>query len=143
MGLVFAVALLNKVRSRARRTEFVAATRRLAPDWLGRLVPVVVLAATVVVTEVCIVMLLSVPGPADGAWHWAMGLAGIFAAAVGVALRRDDRSPRNCSGASTRPLGLGQLMRRTSPRLLRKGGIMVTEGFGASGVLEQRLGEDC
>jgi len=111
VGLVFVVALLNKLRSRARRTEFVAATRRLAPDWLGRLVPAVTLAATVAVAEACIVALLSAPG--TGAWGLAlaMGVAGIFAAAIGAALRRDDRSPCNCFGASTRPLGLGQLMR--------------------------------
>lgn len=111
VGLVFAVALVSKVRSRAQRAEFVAATRRLAPGWLSPLVPAVLLAAVAAAIEAAVVVLLAVP--ATGGWGFALaaGLAASFGVAIGVALRRGETGACNCFGASARPLGATQLVR--------------------------------
>jgi hypothetical protein len=110
VGVVFLVALVSKVRSRSQRMEFVAATRRLAPDWLTRHLPAAALAGAVTVIEATVItlaVLVTVP------WVFAVaaGLSLAFGAAIVAALRRGERGSCNCFGASTQSLGAGQLIR--------------------------------
>lgn len=111
VGLVFLIALVNKVRSRAQWTDFVAATRRLAPGRLSRLVPAVALASAVAASEAGVVLLLAAPQTSTWGFALAAGLAGLFSLAIVSALRRGERGSCNCFGASTRPLGAPQLVR--------------------------------
>jgi hypothetical protein len=111
VGVVFLIALVNKLRSRAQRMAFVAATRRLAPGWLTGLVPAAALAATVATLEASVVVLLAVPVTSAWVFAPAAGLPLVFGIAIVAALRRGERGSCNCFGASTRPLGSGQLVR--------------------------------
>lgn len=127
LGLVFTVALVSKARD---PRGFAASVRRLAPlpelpgwvptRWLPtRLreqphrslagMPAVIVAAL----EAALVLLLALPAPAAVTCGLALALVldGAFAVGVLAALRRGERTPCHCFGASEQPLGARHLVR--------------------------------
>lgn len=111
LGLVFAASVTSKLRGRAPYAEFTLAAQRLAPGWVTARVPAEVLAAVVAAAEAAVVVLLAGPGTV----RWGLVVAGVlamgFAVAVTAALRRGDRAPCRCFGASDRPIGQVHLVR--------------------------------
>ncbi|MDP4510771.1 MauE/DoxX family redox-associated membrane protein [Nonomuraea turcica] len=107
VALLFLVSAASKLRGRSAYADFLAATRRLAPPWP----PVRVAAAAVVAAELAIVVLVAVPGTVRAGFALALGLLAAFTCAIAAALRRAERTPCACFGASDRPLGRGHLAR--------------------------------
>ncbi|MGC4944373.1 MauE/DoxX family redox-associated membrane protein [Kribbella sp. DT2] len=108
LGGVFAVSAGSKLSSRAAFAEFVAATVRLtgAAAWLAR-----ELAVGVVVAEIAVVVALMVPASTQWGFAAAIGLLGAFSVAIVRSLRRGQRAPCRCFGASSTPLGLQHVIR--------------------------------
>jgi hypothetical protein len=105
---VFATAIAGKV-TRSAFGEYVSSTGRLLPTRLagwGRSA-----AAAVLVAELTTVALLLTPNAAVAGFAAAAGLSAAFAAGVAGALRRGERAPCRCFGASTAPLGRTHLAR--------------------------------
>jgi hypothetical protein len=111
IGLVFVASIVGKVRGRESLADFVRAAGRLGSGWLTSRIPARVLAGGVIAAEAAVVVLLVRPGSTWAGFALAGLLAVAFAAAVVVALRRGDRSPCNCFGASARPIGRVHLVR--------------------------------
>jgi hypothetical protein len=107
VALLVLVSAASKLRGRSAYTDFLAATRRLAPPWP----PVGVAAATVVAAELAIVVLVAVPATVRAGFALAMGLLAAFTCAIAAALRRAERGPCACFGASDRPIGHGHVAR--------------------------------
>lgn len=108
LAAVFGVAAVGKV-ARAAFHEFVTATGRLLPArWRGwrRLVAGAVLSA-----EVAIVVAVVVPLSAPVGFGLALALSTVFGVAVAGALRRGDRVPCRCFGATQTPIGPVHLVR--------------------------------
>jgi hypothetical protein len=106
LAAVFAVAVASKLRGAA---AFVDATHRLLPArWADLARP---LAAGTAGTELAVLALL-VP-PATVRWGCALAAAVLaaFTVAVWSALRRGERAPCRCLGATTAPLSRRHLAR--------------------------------
>ena len=105
---VFGLAAVSKLTRRGFG-EFVAATGRLLPArWSRGRRPV---ALGVLAAELATVCLLAWPAVAPVGFGMAAGLGTGFSAAVVAALRRGERGPCRCLGATTTPLGGSQLAR--------------------------------
>ena len=103
VAIVFATAAASKLRRPAYQ-EFVNSTGRLLPArWkrARRLVAAVVLVAESLVT---LLLLLPLNGVVPGLCM-AVVLNTAFAVSTGAALRRGERTPCRCFGASSTPLG--------------------------------------
>ena len=108
--LVFAISVVGKVRGQDAFTEFVAATRRLLPASIGAR-PARWIAASVAGAEAITVVSLLLPVSTILGFMLALVLLGAFTTAVLLALRRGERAPCRCFGASTHPLGPAQVVR--------------------------------
>lgn len=105
---VFAVAGGSKL-TRHGFGEFRAATGRLLPvRWSGWRRPA---AVGVLVAELATVGLLAWPPAVPVGFAMALGLGTAFSAGIVAALRRGERGPCRCLGASTTPLGGSHLAR--------------------------------
>lgn len=99
---VFAVAAGSKL-TRHGFEEFEAATGRLLPvQWSGWRRPA---AVGVLAGEVAAVGMLIWPASVSVGFGLALGLSLAFAIGVRAALRRGERAPCGCFGASAAPLG--------------------------------------
>jgi uncharacterized membrane protein YphA (DoxX/SURF4 family) len=110
IGVVFAVAVVSKVASRDAFRAFVRSLQQM--DVLPlRSVPAA--ARVSVATEATIVTLLAVPlrWTAAAGFALAAGLLAIFAAAIRRSVRRGNRAPCRCFGASVTPLGRHHVVR--------------------------------
>jgi hypothetical protein len=107
VALLFLMSAASKLRSRSAYADFLAATRRLAPPWP----PVRVAAVAVVAAELAIAALVAAPGTVRAGFALALGLLAAFTYAILAALRRPERAPCACFGASGRPLGYGHVAR--------------------------------
>ncbi|GAB3437401.1 DoxX family protein [Flindersiella endophytica] len=134
IGLVFLASVVSKLRGRESYARFVAATARLGPGWIVARVPAGVLAGGVIAAEAAVLVLLVLPGTAWVGFVLAGLLALVFAVAVLAALRRGDRAPCHCFGASTRPVGGVHLVRNVV--LGASAGLGLTVGAAAAGPLE-------
>jgi hypothetical protein len=119
VGLVFAAAIVGKLRGRTHVAGFVAAAGRLGPGWLVARVPAGVPAGAVVTAEAAVPVL---PITAWTGFVLAGLLASTFAAVVLTALRRPDRAPCHCFGGSARPAG--------GVHLVRNGVLAAAAGLG-------------
>lgn len=108
--LVFAISVVGKVRGQDAFTEFVGATRRLLPASIGAR-PARWIAAGVAGAEAITVVSLLLPVSTIVGFLLALVLLGAFTTAVLLALRRGERAPCRCFGASTHPLGPAQVVR--------------------------------
>jgi hypothetical protein len=108
LGAVFLVSAASKLRTRGDFGQFVAAVARFG------LVPaerVRAAAAAVVAVELAIPVLLLVPATVPVGFAVALGLLGVFTAAIGRALRRGVQAPCRCFGVSASPVGRRHLVR--------------------------------
>jgi hypothetical protein len=108
LSLTFAVAAIAKLRDLA---VFRRSLSRLLPVPKSLAEPA---AIAVPVAELCIAVLLVVPGTSI-----IGGVAGLtamvaFTATIGLALRRSERAPCHCFGTSPRRLGPRQLIRNVA-----------------------------
>lgn len=109
--IVFVVSLVGKVRGRDAFDEFVGATRRLLPITV-RARPAWLVALGVAGLETVVVLALLLPGGARVGFLLAAMMLTAFTLAILVALRRGERAPCRCFGASsTRPLGIVPIVR--------------------------------
>jgi len=120
---VFLCSLIGKLHSPAAYSSFVAS----AAELLGR--PrrgVAVVAAGTVIAEaaVTVLVLISVTAPIGLALAAALLVA--FSVAVAMALRRGQRAPCRCFGASQTPLGLPHVARNTLLVVACLGGLVAT-----------------
>jgi hypothetical protein len=134
VGLVFAASVLGKLRSRESYARFVSASGRLRPRWVLFRLPAGVVAGGVIAAEATALVLLVPPGTAWMGFALAGLLAMAFAAAVLAALRRGDRAPCHCFGASARPVGRVHLVRNVV--LAAAAGLGMAAGAVAAGPLE-------
>lgn len=108
LAAVFAVAAGGKVTP-GRFREFVSAAGRLVPPgWWRWRRPV---AVGVLVAELATVGLLVWPATALAGMALVGCLSAIFSSGMGAALRRGERAPCRCFGASQAALGGAQLAR--------------------------------
>jgi hypothetical protein len=111
LGLVFLLSAAGKLRNRRSYAEFVAATGRLSP-WPAATATTRLLAAAVVAAELAVLPLLLTPVTAWAGFAVATALLIAFTGAIGLALRRGERTPCRCFGSSSRqPLGSAQVVR--------------------------------
>lgn len=120
--LVFAISVVGKVHGQEAFTEFVGATRRLLPASVGAGLARWI-AACVAAAEAATVVLLLLPVATVLGFLLAVVLLSAFTTAVLLAVRRGERAPCRCFGASTHPLGLAQVVRNAV--LLAAGGLGV------------------
>jgi len=110
IGVVFVIALAGKVNGAAAYRAFVLSLRRMEvlPD--ARLGGA---ARGSLLAEGAIVVLMAVPLRSAGVAGFALaaGLLTVFAAAIAASLRRGNRAPCRCFGASSTPLGPGHIAR--------------------------------
>lgn len=99
--LVFAVAVIGKVRGRAAYREFATSLRPLGAEKL---------AGAVVAAEIATVVLLCVPMVGWG-YVLATGLLGVFIAGIVQVIRSRQPVACNCFGAGGRQLGRPHLVR--------------------------------
>jgi hypothetical protein len=124
IAVVFLASAAGKLRGRRAYADFVAATRRLVPGTAAaghRRI-----AAAVVAVEVLVPPLLAFPATTPAGFALAGSSLAVFTVAILAALRRGERAPCNCFGASSAPLGRGQVYRNL---LL---GLVVVLGAGAA-----------
>ena len=110
VALVFLISAVSKLRDRRSYAGFVAATQRLGPRRVvarhGR-----PLAAAIVAAELAVPALLLLPATAPAGFGLAVVLLTGFTVAVLTALRRGERAPCHCFGATSEPVGRGQVVR--------------------------------
>ncbi|MFF5209760.1 MauE/DoxX family redox-associated membrane protein [Streptosporangium sp. NPDC000396] len=110
IGVVFAVAAVNKLSGRRRFNAFVWSLRRMevVPEGLVRPAALVSAAA-----EVVIVLLLAVPANVPGMAGFAVaaGLLTAFTVGIAMSLKRGNKEPCACFGRSETPLGAGHVVR--------------------------------
>ncbi|WP_328989057.1 hypothetical protein OG394_22790 [Kribbella sp. NBC_01245] len=99
-GLVFAVSLASKVRSRAAYAAFVAAVPGLAPG-----IPVRLAAPAVIAGEAAVVVLVVIPATAVVGFALAVALLLSFTVAIVAAIRRRQKVTCQCFGSSSSPVG--------------------------------------
>src|SRR5262245_30963307 len=110
LGTVFVVALVGKTAGRSAFPAFVRSIAVMAvlPGWA--VTPAAVLSEAV---EAVVAVLVLVPQRSAGVAGLTLGacLLSALTAAVGLGLRRGNRAPCRCFGASSRPLGPGHIAR--------------------------------
>ena len=129
IGAVFLASFCGKVAGRARMESFHASVRdlRVLPAALHLPVSFAVVAGEFVVCGT-----LAVPDRRVNAVGLALG-AGLlvaFAAAVGVALRRGNRTSCGCFGPSTTPLGVRHIVRNAVLAVAAIAGAATLTGSG-------------
>ncbi|MFB6726529.1 MauE/DoxX family redox-associated membrane protein [Kribbella sp. NPDC056345] len=102
LGGVFAVSAGSKVYSRTAFTDFTAATARLTGARVARARQ---LAVATVAAEFAVVVALIVSALVPWGFAAGIGLLAVFSAAIVRSLRRGQRAPCRCFGASNSPLG--------------------------------------
>jgi len=102
LGGVFAVSAGSKLYSRTAFAGFTAATARLTGTRAPRPRQ---LAVAVVAGEIAVVLALIVPALVLWGFAACVGLLAVFTAAIVRSLRRGQRAPCRCFGASDSPLG--------------------------------------
>ncbi|MDP9844058.1 MauE/DoxX family redox-associated membrane protein [Streptosporangium lutulentum] len=123
---VFVIALAGKVRGRAAFDGFVASIvslRVLPGAWSA------VAAHVLVGAEAAVVVLLALPSTVPLGFVTATGMLVVMTAGILIALRRGQRTPCRCFGASAKPLGRVHVVRNIA--LAVAGGA----GFTAGGVV--------
>jgi len=110
LATVFVGALVGKVVGRASFRTFVMSLRQMAVLPASIVLPAARLSVTV---EALIAVLLLVPIRWTGAAGFLLGagLLAVFTVAVALSLRRGNRAPCRCFGASTAPLGVRHVVR--------------------------------
>ncbi|MDF5757517.1 MauE/DoxX family redox-associated membrane protein [Spongiactinospora sp. TRM90649] len=101
-GAVYAAGVIGKTRGRTAYREFVRATGRLLPGRIGARRAGVI--APLVIAAEAATAVLTAALPRAGL-VLAAALALVFTVAVAAALRRGERAPCRCFGASATPLG--------------------------------------
>jgi hypothetical protein len=129
LAVVFLLAVTGKIAGWRAFREFTQSVVGL------RLVPrraAAEVAATVAAAEGLAVLLAAIPGRDAGiaGGLWAALLALAFTAVVAVSLRRGQRAPCRCFGASATPLGPRHLTRNT---VLLAGALLGVASSAASG----------
>lgn len=112
LGGVFAVSACAKLSSRTAFADFTAATARLTgarPPRTRQLAVATVTAEIAIV--VAMVAALVVPALAPWGFAASVGLLAVFTAAIIRAMRRGQRAPCRCFGASNSPLGTQHVVR--------------------------------
>jgi hypothetical protein len=127
LGGVFAVSASSKLYSRTAFAEFTAATTRLtgARGARARLLAVATVAA-----ELAVVLALVVPALVLFGFAAAIGLLAVLTAAIVRSLRRGQKAPCRCFGASNSPLGTQHIVRNA-----------VLAAFGVLGIAAGMSGE--
>lgn len=111
LGGVFAMSAGSKLYSRTAFAEFTAATARLTGAGAGRARQFAVAA---VAAEITIVLALIVPALVLWGFAVGIGLLAVFSAAIVRSLRRGQRAPCRCFGASNSPLGTQHVVRNAA-----------------------------
>jgi hypothetical protein len=124
-GVVFAVSLLGKTRSRGRYAEFVAAVPGLAPG-----LPVRPAAAAVIAGEAIVVVAMVLPGTAAVGFAVAALLLIAFTAGIVQAVRRRQSVSCQCFGSSTVPVGPAHVVRNGFLLLVAAAGLLGALGPG-------------
>ncbi|MEV4659927.1 MauE/DoxX family redox-associated membrane protein [Micromonospora sp. NPDC049301] len=101
LALVFLVAVVGKLRTRAGFAEFVGSVGQFGVP--SRWVPAA--ARVAVAAEAGVVVLLAVPRTVPAGLLLAAGLLGVLTAAIVGALRRGARPACRCFGAGDAPVG--------------------------------------
>lgn len=131
VGVVFVVALAGKVTGPPAFRAFVASLRamRVVPARLAGAA-----AAASIAVEAVIVVLLAVPGrwAAGAGFVLAAGLLCVFAGAIALSLRRGNRAPCRCFGASATPLGRGHIVRNAGLVAVCAAGLAAAFGTGSA-----------
>ncbi|MGW5559222.1 MauE/DoxX family redox-associated membrane protein [Micromonospora sp. NPDC003944] len=107
LALVFVVAVVGKLRTRAGFAEFVASVRQFGVP--ARWAPPA--ARVAVATEAAVVVLLAVGRTVPAGLLLATGLLGVLTAAIVGALRRGARPACRCFGAGDAPIGARHVVR--------------------------------
>jgi hypothetical protein len=134
LGGVFAVSAGTKLFSRTGFADFTAATARLTGARAARARQ---LAVAVVAAEVVIVLALVVPVLVPWGFTAAVGLLAVFTVAIVRSLRRGQRAPCRCFGASNSPLGTHHVVRNA---VLAAFGVL---GIAAGGTSSLDVGPAC
>ncbi|MEU8423886.1 MauE/DoxX family redox-associated membrane protein [Micromonospora sp. NPDC048835] len=110
LALVFAVAVIGKLRTRAGFAEFVGSVRQFGVParWASPTARVAVAA------EAAVVVLLAVSRTVPAGLLIAAGLLGVLTAAMVVALRRGARPACRCFGAGDAPIGGRHVVRNVA-----------------------------
>lgn len=110
VGTVFVVAVAGKVNGRSAYRAYVLSLQQMKVLPSHRVAAV---AGGSLAVEGAIVVLLAVPLRCIAAVGFvlAAGLLAVFASAISVSLRRGNRAPCRCFGASTTSLGRGHIVR--------------------------------
>jgi len=124
---VFAVSAGTKLYSRTAFADFTTATARLTGARAARARQ---LAVAVVAAEMAIVVALVVPALTLWGFAACIGLLAVFAAAIVRSLRRGQRTPCRCFGASNSPLGTQHVARNAV--LAAFGGLGIAAGGTSS-----------
>jgi len=131
IGVVFVIALAGKVNGAAAYRAYVLSLSRMG------VLPAALrngAARGSLVAEGAIVVLLAVPlrAAAVAGFALAAGLLTVFAAAIAVSLRRGNRAPCRCFGASTTPLGAGHIARNAVLVAVALAGLLAAVRPGAA-----------
>lgn len=131
--VVFGLAIAGKVRGRASWDAFV---QTLGAFGVPSSWPKAPAAAAIVGLEAAVAAAL-VASPAPG-YAAALGLLAMFTAALGLAMRRGQRAPCRCFGASERPIGPAHLARNVALLAVAAAGLgaRLTGSPGAVGLQE-------
>lgn len=124
-GVVFAVSLLSKTRSRGRYAEFVAAVPGLAPG-----LPVRLAAPAVIAGEAAVTVAMVIPGTAVYGFAVAALLLIAFTAGIVQAIRRQQSVSCQCFGASAAPVGPAHVVRNGFLLLVAAAGLLGALGAG-------------
>jgi hypothetical protein len=111
LGGVFAVSAGSKLYSRTAFADFTAATARLTGARAARARQFAVATAA---AELAIVLALIVPSLVLWGFAASIGLLGVLTAAIVRSLRRGQRVPCRCFGASNSPLGTRHVARNAT-----------------------------
>lgn len=111
LGGVFAVSASSKLYSRTAFANFTAATARLTGARAARARQ---FAFAAVAAEIAIVVTLIVPALVLWGFAASVGLLGVLTAAIVRSLRRGQRAPCRCFGASNSPLGTQHVARNAT-----------------------------
>jgi hypothetical protein len=129
---VFAVSACSKLYSRTAFVEFTAATARLTGARAAQ-----ALAVAAVAAEAAIVLALIVPVLVPWGFAAGIGLLAVFTAAIVRSLRRGQRAPCRCFGASNTPLGTQHVARNA---VLAAFGVLGIVAGGDASSLDLGLG---
>ncbi len=129
LGGVFAVSAGSKLYSRTAFADFTVATARLTGARAARARQ---LAAAAVAAEIAIVLALIVPALVLWGFAASIGLLAVLTATIVRALRRGQRAPCRCFGASNSPLGAQHVARNAALAVFGVLGVTAGMSGGAS-----------